>query len=263
MWRQSFDIPMSHYEEASGGFSDFKKFLQLRNNKDRIRTISTDIQLDNTCDIGGSKGYFVEELLRAGYKGVYGIDPNKIQVQEAQRLGIPMIIGSTKDIHRLFPEKGTNNASLLHVIEHLPDPIQVMTEIYEALPIGGHLIVETPDFSSFAFKKRNYVHKLVYQEHLFYFSSENLQRFLENRGFIMQKIYKRDFDQYHLNVRESLFRLGFIGKDGPLNLLQRMFLKMVSVITVSLALLVKLCGRNSFVLLVARKPDPTRIVQRR
>lgn len=254
MWRQSFDVPISHYEDASGGFSKSKEFLQRRNIRDRIRTIGRDVSLDHTCDIGGSKGYFVEELLRSGYVGAYGIDPNKTQVEAASRSGIPMLVGSTADLHRIFPQRETKNASFFHVIEHLPDPTTVMTEIYEALPDGGYLIVETPDFSSYSFKKLNYVHKLVYEEHLFYFSAENLQRFLTNRGFTIQKVCKRDFDQYHLNAREALFRLGLMRREGFLPLWQKVLYKIATLLTTPLSLMVKFLKRNMYVLIIAKKP---------
>jgi 2-polyprenyl-3-methyl-5-hydroxy-6-metoxy-1,4-benzoquinol methylase len=255
MWRKSFDVPLSHYEEASGGFSAEKERLQRRNINDRIRTLSKHISLDNTCDVGGSKGYFIEALLKKGYSGVYGIDPNKTQVEVAQERGLPMLVGSTADLSNIFPKRKTKNASLFHVIEHLTDPASVMRELYAALPVGGYLIVETPDFTSFAFKRANYIHKLVYKEHLFYFSTANLKRFIEKFGFIVEKIYMRDFDQYHLNARESLFRLGLMRREGPLTVRERILYRTAILFTVPLSLLVKIYRRNMFTLVVARKPE--------
>ncbi len=254
MWRQSFDVPISHYEEKEGGFSEDKEKLQRRNIRDRINTIRKWVDLNNTCDVGGSKGYFVEELIKSGCSGAYGVDPNRIQVEAANRRGTPMIAGSTADIHKIFPEKMTKNASLFHVIEHLPDPVKTITEIYNALPKGGYLIVETPDFSSYSFGKLNYKHKLVYEEHLFYFNSDNLKDFLKKIGFEIIYSGKRDFDQYHLNARESLFRLGLMNKEDNLNIFQRIILKTVGVFfTVPLSLVIKFLGRGNFTLVISRK----------
>ncbi len=254
MWRALFDVPLSHYGDAEGGFSKDKEKLQRRNIRDRIRTIGKYVKLDNTCDIGGSKGYFVEGLISFGYKGAYGVDPNKIQVEKAIHRGTPMIVGSTKDIHKIFPEKKTQNVSLFHVIEHLPDPVKTITEIYNALPSGGHFVVETPDFDSYSFKKLNYNHKLVYNEHLFYFNFDNLPQFLEKIGFSIIYAGKRDFDQYHLNLRESLFRLELMKRDGNLNILQRTFFKLMKIFfTVPASLLVKMLGRGNFILVIAQK----------
>lgn len=254
MWRQSFDVPISHYEEADGGFSGAKEFLQRRNIRDRIRVITKYLKLDNTCDIGGSKGYFVEELIKSGFKGSYGVDPNKIQIEAAQRRGVPMIAGTTADIKKIFPEKKTKNVTLFHVIEHLPNPIKTISEIYDALPSGGYFVVETPDFDSYAFKKLDYKHKLVYEEHLFYFNTENLKKFLKKIGFGIIHSEKRDFDQYHLNVRESLFRLGIMNKEKTQNILEKIIFKTLNTFfAVPFSFLVKLLERGSFTFVVSRK----------
>lgn len=254
MWRQSFDVPIAHYAEAAGGFSKEKEKLQRRNIADRIRTLGEYVRLDHTCDIGGSKGYFVEGLIRSGYQGVYGIDPNKIQVEAARSRGTPMLVGSTEDLKNVFTERKTENVTLFHVIEHLPDPIKVLSEIRDALPLDGYFIVETPDFDAWSFKRLNYKHRLVYDEHLFYFNADSLCRLLEKNGFHVVRMWQRDFDQHHLAARESLFRLGLMKREGNLSLLQRVFLKFANMfLTRVLSLLVKIAGRGNFILVVAKK----------
>ncbi len=254
MWRQSFDLGLVHYEDADGGFSASKERLQRRNIKDRIRCLRRHISLEDTCDVGGSKGYFVEELVEQGYRRVFGIDPNKVQVESAQKRGVPMYIGSTKDASDLFAKHGTNNASLFHVIEHLEDPAEVLGEIRRALPVGGCIIVETPDFSSYIFNATGYRHKLVYPEHTFYFTLHNLQTVLEKNGFRIIYAGKRDFDQYHLNAHESLSRLGFLKKGEALTLTKRLLVRLCSLfLRVPLSLAVKWLGRQNFSLVIGQK----------
>jgi len=272
MWRQSFDIPLSHYEDMDAGFSAEKGVLQKRNIKDRIRVIKKYLSLDDTCDVGGSKGYFVEALMDAGYQRVWGIDPQQAAVERAQLQDIPMIVGSTADIGPMFAERGTKNATLFHVIEHLPDPVADIKRIYDALPVGGHLIIETPDFGSYAFKKTDYQHKLVYPEHLFYFNINNLQTFLKNMGFTVVAVRHRDFDQYHLNFREALFRLGLGEKKGSqvrglsnttsvvtqVKPQKKSFVRRIrgvvrELVEFLLSVVVKLTGRQNFMLVIVRK----------
>ena len=255
MWRQSFDVPISYYEKGPGGFSKEKEKLQRRNIRDRIRTIARYVNLDSTCDVGGSKGYFVEELIRGGYRNVLGVDPNKIQVNEAQRRGVPMLTGSTENILEIFQQKRIKNATLFHVVEHLPDPQGAIRQIYDALPAGGFLVIETPDFGSDPFRKLKYKHKLVYKEHLFYFTRDNLQKFLVRMGFTIVYAGQRDFDQYHLNARESLFRLNLMSKSGDLSLSQKIILRLSeSFLVLPLSLAVRFLGRGSLVLAIGQKP---------
>jgi SAM-dependent methyltransferase len=254
-WRTSFDLPPGHYEDAAGGFSITKERLQRRNIQDRIRTLVKYISLDDTCDVGGSKGYFVEALLQKGCKNVYGVDPNREQVSAAQLRGVPMLVGSTADMANLFKERQTQNVTLFHVIEHLAEPEKNVKEIYDALPTGGHLVVETPDFGSYVLRERNYRHQLIYPEHLFYFNFQNLQAFLQKQGFKIIYAGKRDFDRYNLNVHESLFRLGWRIKNRG-SFVERVFYKLLGIFFGKiLSLIVIKTGRMNFSLVIAQKVD--------
>jgi 2-polyprenyl-3-methyl-5-hydroxy-6-metoxy-1,4-benzoquinol methylase len=254
MWRQSFDVDLAHYEDADANFDATKERLQRRNIADRIGLLRRYVDFNGACDIGGSKGYFIEGLMTAGFKGAYGIDPNKAQVEAAQRRGTPMYEGSSKDAAKFFRDHTTKTATLFHVIEHLPDPTSMVEEMYAALPQGGHLVIETPDFSSYIFKATKYRHKLVYSEHLFYFSLANLQELLKKKGFSIVYAGKRDFDQYHLGAQESLSRLGFVKKGEMPNIFMLIIIKFCELfLRVPLSWLVKASGRQNFSLVVGRK----------
>ncbi|KND50603.1 MAG: hypothetical protein AB202_03920 [Parcubacteria bacterium C7867-007] len=253
MWRQSFDVPLSHYEDADASFSSEKAALQRRNIHDRINTIRRHIDCSYSCDVGCSKGYFVEALIEAGYTHVYGIDPNRAQIEAAQARGVPVLTGSTETMAPLFKERSTRTAMLFHVIEHLSDPFAVLKDIHAALPDKGLLVVETPDFQSYSLRKTNYHHKLVYPEHLFYYSFTNLQTFLRNNGFEIVYAGKRDFDPNHLPVRECLFRLGFLGISSTPSLFERIVCRVLRPVVPVLSVLVRVVGRQNFSIIIARK----------
>ena len=40
----------------------------------------------------------------------------------------------------------------IHVIEHVPDPLETLRSIYRVLKPGGHLVIETPRYDSLMFK---------------------------------------------------------------------------------------------------------------
>lgn len=254
MWQKTIPLSLTHYSDADPNFSKEKERLQRRNIQDRIQTLSKYIDLHHTCDIGASKGYFVEELVSAGYPDTCGIEPNEAQVSAAQARNIPLYLGSSADAPALFKTHAVRNATLFHVIEHLLNPVLTIQELYDALPSGGHLVVETPDFSAYSFIKTEYRHKLVYAEHLFYFSHTNLQRFLEKCGFTIVYAGKRDFDPRHLSVEESLFRLGLLSRRGGPTFIERAVCRVLLPFRVPFSLLVQACGRSNFTLIVAKKP---------
>jgi SAM-dependent methyltransferase len=224
-----------------------------------------------------AKGISVDALTAAGYTNVFGIDPNRTQVTVAQERGTDMVAGSTLEAPVLFKEHATKNATLFHVIEHLPDPQKDLKQIYDALPEGGSLIIETPNFGAPTFRRLNFQDKLVYPEHLFYYTPKTLKILLENAGFTIVSVTKRDFDQYHMNLHEALFRLGVAKKRGKQ---QRGFQEKTSNVTSqnnkdvssgygsvstslrhqirdvlarALSMLVILTGQQNFMLVIARK----------
>lgn len=71
-----------------------------------------------------------------------------------------------------------------HVLEHVPDIKQILSECFRLLQFGGRLIIATPNADSFGHKKfgRNW-RGLEPPRHLYIFSEKNLQAILLQIGF--------------------------------------------------------------------------------
>lgn len=206
-WRRTFDVSITHYEEKPVALSEEKIADRLVNSKDRINTFRTHTSFNHLVDIGCGEGVFLKAAIDAGFSDVKGIEPSKNISAFAQKHGLTIFSGTLADIVSL-PVGNIEVISMFHLIEHLPDPKAAMQLLYEVLPPGGRLVVETPDISSYAFTASGYRHKLVYPEHLFYFKLQNIRKMLEGVGFAVVAEGKRDFNQYHMNLQDALFRLG-------------------------------------------------------
>jgi hypothetical protein len=66
--------------------------------------------------------------------------------------------------------------SLIHVLEHVPDPITVLTELATRLTRGGVIVIQVPDFSA------NYF-DLVVADHLSHFTEESVTNLARVAGF--------------------------------------------------------------------------------
>ncbi len=208
MWRATFDVVDTFYEQNEVSLSQESLTRRLRNVRNRIRLIQKYIACNDFCDIGAGEGMFIRELVRKGYDNVVGIEPNKRAVSFAMTENIPVVLGTLEDVPQTIKERGIHTVSLFHVIEHLEDPLGALTKIYESLHTGDHLVVETPNMNAYAFIRTQYVHPLIYPEHLYYFDSENLPLLLKKIGFKIQSKGKRGFDHYNLSIRQALFYLG-------------------------------------------------------
>lgn len=96
-------------------------------------------------DIGCGSGDWLH-LMRARGWSVEGLDLDETAVANAKDRGLPVHCGTVHD--RKFPEAHFDAVTLNQVIEHVPDPIAVLSECHRILKPGGHLILYTPNSSS-------------------------------------------------------------------------------------------------------------------
>ncbi|MFZ2500418.1 MAG: class I SAM-dependent methyltransferase [Minisyncoccia bacterium] len=206
--RTTFDRPVSYYEALNPADIPEKRAARFRNSKNRIRLFSRFVPLSAWCDIGTGEGIFLEALKLCGGSGV-GIEPSEECRKKAIRHGVTIVGHTIEDITVVTEYEPVRVVSLFHVIEHLEHPEVELKRVYDALPSCGFLIVETPNIDSPVYRLRRYKDPLIYPEHLWYFSETTVRALLEKVGFRVVASGKRDFDQYNLPIRESLFRLGF------------------------------------------------------
>jgi SAM-dependent methyltransferase len=99
-------------------------------------------------DIGAGAGLLVAEASRRGLLAI-GVEPSRSLVDSARQVnGVDLIQG-------LFPHpqlagRKFDVISLVDVIEHVTDPVQMLRECAAALSADGVLIVVTPDVGSLA-----------------------------------------------------------------------------------------------------------------
>ncbi len=209
VWRRDFDVDISHYEDVPVKLAEKNLTRRTRNVQDRIRLIERHLTPNDVCDIGPGEGLFLRELARKGYRNLIGIEPNKDAAAFGRAQGLDIIPGTLSDAPKIIREHGVHTVTLFHVIEHLTDPREALTSIYESLGKGDHLIIETPNADGYSFVRTNHQHPLVYPQHLFYFNMDNLARLLTDVGFTVAARGKRGFDQYNMSIRHALFCLGF------------------------------------------------------
>jgi len=88
-----------------------------------------------------------------------------------------------------LPQHSFDVVLLLHVVEHLKDPLEVLCQIQKLLKPGGLFIIATPRYDTWSFKlfgrrERN----VVDNWHLFFFTKKPLPKLLEKAGFQVKKI---------------------------------------------------------------------------
>lgn len=97
---------------------------------------------------------------------------------------------------------------LTHVIEHIPEPLKIMKELYRILRSDGVLLISTPSTTSLFKKLLNYSWWIYdIDDHVSFFNPSNLKRLLTQTSFKVVSIKSNSTDATHaLSVYGKKFR---------------------------------------------------------
>lgn len=138
---------MPHVDPAQSVPSGLsQRLLPLGPFKQR-RYIERFAQGGRLLDVGCGYGDFLEGLQRRGNWQLYGLEPTPdTAAATARRLKIPVIGQRFEDV-ALLPDS-LDVITLWNVLEHVAEPMHVLSKAWEALKPGGHLILAIPNFES-------------------------------------------------------------------------------------------------------------------
>lgn len=135
-------------------------------------------------DVGAGSGILVEEARAMGFDAV-GVEPSRDLQDKASKLGLPVY-------HGVLPhpelEGPFDVITIIDVIEHVPNPVEILQLAKQLLAPDGILVVITPDRSSMVARmmQRRWWHYRV--AHIGYFDPATLTRALEEAGMVKTEV---------------------------------------------------------------------------
>jgi SAM-dependent methyltransferase len=151
--------------------------------RNRIKYLPKHAPGNRLLDLGAATGFFVEQARLAGWDA-QGLEPSPWASEYARSvLGQPVITGTLAEA-KLAPGS-FEVVTMWEVVEHLPDPRQVLKQVASLLRPQGYLALSTPDAGSLVARiaGRRWLGWRKVPEHLFFFDSRTLQRLLGDIGF--------------------------------------------------------------------------------
>jgi SAM-dependent methyltransferase len=131
-------------------------------------------------DIGCSSGAFLHKLSEYYHAQAFGVEPGIVYRQYAQALGLKIYPSLLELEQARLPR--FNLISLMHVLEHLPNPVEYLQHLREnLLEPDGWLLVEVPNL---------YGHDSFEVAHLISFSIHSLVQVIEKAGFLPVHIHR-------------------------------------------------------------------------
>lgn len=129
-------------------------------------------RLERHLDIGCSAGILLQQVQAAYQTQAVGVEPGEAYRAYAQGRGIE-VRASLDEVEA--DGRRFDLVSLIHVLEHLPDPVGYLIRLRERLlAADGWLLIEVPNV---------YIHTSFEYEHLYSFSRRTLTEVLRKAGF--------------------------------------------------------------------------------
>jgi len=159
-------------------------------------------------DVGAGQGHGLLPLRAAGYENLVAVDRDPLVFGTFQELGIDTRTWDASE-GRLPLEDGSAGAVLcMHLLEHLRDPTNLLTELHRVLAPDAPLFLVTPDWRRQMrtfFRDPTHVHP---------YDKESMARLVRMHGFEPHvSSWRARFGAGRLGLYRFFPRLGLIGDD--------------------------------------------------
>lgn len=202
--------------DPDGKSRDFLNEVQGRLNfaENEIAEIKNYIHLNNfskqkkaaILDIGCGTGVISGEFIKEG-ADVTGIEPSEAACEHAKDRITQVFCGGYEEHTNRFSDNSFDVIIAFHVIEHVPNPNNLLDEIARMLKRGGMAVISTPDFEGPVAKKYGKKFRLYNDPtHISLFGMTGLIKSIESRSLSVNKI-DQPFLETKFFTKENILRL--------------------------------------------------------
>ena len=153
-------------------------------------------------DIGCGAGGYLAAMKALGWN-VLGIDLSPLAARIAHdSYGVPVRVGTLETAG--IQDRSMAVVTMVHAIEHVPDPVGHLRQCHRVLQPGGRLVLTTPNFSGLMSRLfADHWMALEPPRHLWLFTPGTLRACVERAGFRVERMLTRPFLS-QVNYEKSL-----------------------------------------------------------
>jgi 2-polyprenyl-3-methyl-5-hydroxy-6-metoxy-1,4-benzoquinol methylase len=141
-------------------------------------------------DVGCGAGIYLEAMQARGWEA-WGVEPSPDQAEAVRRrLKLPLErVFAGRAENATFPPGSFDLVTMFHVLEHLHEPVTVLTMVRSWLREGGTLRLRVPNLDSYESRLFGRLwFGLEIPRHLTHFEPQTIRRVLEAAGFEVERI---------------------------------------------------------------------------
>lgn len=143
--------------------------------------LGSNFRQKSVLEIGGGNGFFLEAVLQAGAGRVAGVEPSLDAVGKAASTVKSFMV---VDVMRpgLFPPNSFDLVTMFHVMDHLPNPGETLSQLLEITKPGGHILVAVHNEKSLSSRVLRDKSPIIDVEHTYLYDRKTATKLLESIG---------------------------------------------------------------------------------
>ena len=192
---------ISHHKDNSLK-SKIYQLVQKFNEKYKLKIISKFKASGKILDYGCGDGSFLA-FMKNHHFSVTGYEPNeKARNIAASKIEEKNLVKSLDDIEN----NSLDIITLWHVLEHIPNPEEILASLRQKLKNDGVLLIALPNHQSFdaKFYKENWAAWDV-PRHIFHYGKEGAIRFFNLNQFDVLYTYPLPFDSLYISMTSEIY----------------------------------------------------------
>ncbi len=200
------DEYISHTDSSKGFVDRIYQVVKKYALGQKRKLASRHIPAKSLLDIGCGTGDFLLELKSHGW-AVNGMEPNDGARAKAENK-LNTSLYSNPDLSDIANESW-DGLSMWHVLEHVPDPKETVTQLHRILKKEGIAIIAVPNYKSWDAKHyKEYWAAYDVPRHLFHFSQTGMKSLFEENGFSHIETKPMVFDAYYVSLLSEKYKAG-------------------------------------------------------